>query len=243
MGDPGNPTNPDTGADAEPDPDQPGWASPTPPPPSSAPPPATEPVPSSVPPPPSQAPTWGSAPQWGAPQPAWGAPPPGGPPPGMPPPGMPPPAGPGGGWAPQGPVVAPKKRRLTWLWFLIPILVVFLAAATVAIVFGVKLFTGPVDATNDYYAELKVGNYARAYTHLCSDLQVRYTVSEFDQLQRNDARTLGRIRAYKFDTSNFENGDVFVRGTVIRSPFNQHRIEVRLVREDSDWKVCSVRNL
>ncbi|MGZ4689234.1 MAG: Rv0361 family membrane protein [Acidimicrobiia bacterium] len=238
MGDPGNPTNPDTGADAEPDPDQPGWASPTPPPPSSAPPPATEPVPSSVPPPPSQAPTWGSAPQWGAPQPAWGAPPPGGPPP-----GMPPPAGPGGGWAPQGPVVAPKKRRLTWLWFLIPILVVFLAAATVAIVFGVKLFTGPVDATNDYYAELKVGNYARAYTHLCSDLQVRYTVSEFDQLQRNDARTLGRIRAYKFDTSNFENGDVFVRGTVIRSPFNQHRIEVRLVREDSDWKVCSVRNL
>ncbi|MGZ6964849.1 MAG: Rv0361 family membrane protein [Acidimicrobiia bacterium] len=238
MGDPGNPTNPDTGADAEPDPDQPGWASPTPPPPSSAPPPATEPVPSSVPPPPSQAPTWGSAPQWGAPQPAWGAPPPGGPPP-----GMPPPAGPGGGWAPQGPVVAPKKRRLTWLWFLIPILVVFLAAASVAVVFGVKLFTGPVDATNDYYAELKVGNYARAYTHLCSDLQVRYTVSEFDQLQRNDARTLGRIRAYKFDTSNFENGDVFVRGTVIRSPFNQHRIEVRLVREDSDWKVCSVRNL
>ncbi|MGZ4802534.1 MAG: Rv0361 family membrane protein [Acidimicrobiia bacterium] len=238
MGDPGNPTNPDSGSDAEPDPDQPGWASPTPPPPSSAPPPATEPVPSSVPPPPSQAPTWGSAPQWGAPQPAWGAPPPGGPPP-----GMPPPAGPGGGWAPQGPVVAPKKRRLTWLWFLIPILVVFLAAATVAIVFGVKLFTGPVDATNDYYAELKVGNYARAYTHLCSDLQVRYTVSEFDQLQRNDARTLGRIRAYKFDTSNFENGDVFVRGTVIRSPFNQHRIEVRLVREDSDWKVCSVRNL
>ena len=80
-------------------------------------------------------------PPWGTPPPTWGAPPPGGPVP---------PGGAGGGWQPPGPPV--KKRRLTWLWILIPVLVVFVASAVVVGVFAVRLAVEPIDATNDYFA-------------------------------------------------------------------------------------------
>jgi hypothetical protein len=263
MGQPGNPTEPGPPAEgSEPDPEQAGWASPTPPPPPPPPPapgapptysqPPSAPTPTyqqppSEPPaqPPAQPPA--ATPAWGAQQPAWGSEPPvwGTPPPG----GVAPPTAPGAGWVPPGPGAGPppKKRRLTWLWFLIPTLVVFVAAFVVIIVFAVKLVGGPIEATNDYYADVKAARYASAYDHLCSSQRVNYTRRQFADLLSRDAQSKGRVEEYDFHDSELNSDDdgdtVFsdatVKGTVRRSG-TDYETRVRLRKEDGDWKVCAV---
>src|SRR5262245_31309515 len=133
MGDPGNPTDDGT----ERDPEQPGWASPTPPPPAASPPPPVDPTQPAAAPPPPPAATQPTTPAWGAP-----------------PPEAPGPPGGAATWAPP-PGPPPKKRRLTWLWILIPLMFVLVAATVVTVIFGVKLFIGPIDATDDYYANIR----------------------------------------------------------------------------------------
>lgn len=233
MGDPGNPSNPNPGPGPEPDPDQPGWASPTPhpppPPPSDAPPPDApppEPAPTAPQPqapftPPTQAPAWGTPP------PVWGTPPPAAPTP---------PAG-AGGWTP-GP--KPKKRRLTWLWILIPVLLVFVASTVVVIVFVVKLALGPVQTTNDYYADLHHRDYSAAYGKLCFAIQRDIPESRYIALQRSDARSKGAVEDYDFSSSHIENGNATTTGTVVRAG-QEYNATIGLRKEDGDWKVCSIR--
>jgi hypothetical protein len=236
MGDSGNPTD---GTPQEPDPDQPGWASPNPPP-------APEPTPPSAapwgtPPPAAPDPPAGSTPaappppQPAAP-PAWGTPPP---------PAAPgPPAGTPGWGQPGG--APPKKRRLTWLWLLIPLMAVLVAATVVAGIFGVKLFTAPVDATNGYYADLSAGRYDQAYARLCSPAQRAFSESRFVQSQERDERAQGRISSYDFDDvelgddNDFDTGyiDATVKGTVVRDGRSTDVI-VGLRHEDGDWHVCA----
>jgi hypothetical protein len=238
MGDPGNPT--DGGIPPEPDPDQPGWASPTPPP--AAPPPATPPP---TPPAPAPEPTQPTAPAWGttpptagapATAPAWGTPPPAAP---VPPGGTP-------GWGDAG-GVPPRKRRLTWLWFLIPLMGVFVAATVVVVVFGVKLFTEPVDATNDFYADLSAGRYEEAYAALCSPAQRAFSEAQFVQDQEQTEQTQGRITDYDFDNVEFSNTDddfdsdvidATVKGTISRDG-RSYDVVVGLQREDGEWRVCA----
>ncbi len=241
MGDPGNPTDPGATSGSEPDPDQPGWASPNPPPPPVNPPaeptgpPAGTPPPFTPPPVPPQPP---SAPSWGTPPPGWGTPPAGGTvPPGAVPPVPVPPAA--AGWN-QPPAAAPKKRRLTWLWILIPTLLVFLVATVVVIVFAVKLVAKPIDTTNDYYSALKSGQYDDAYNELCSPLQSRYSEQDFADLQRSDARTKGRVTGYDFHEFHIENGDSTVTGQVSRGS-TDYDTTVGLRKESGDWKICSIR--
>jgi flagellar basal body-associated protein FliL len=243
MGDPGNPT--DGGTPPEPDPDQPGWASPNPP---ETPPPA-------APPPPSPEPTQPNAPAWGttppaatppppptAPQataPAWGTPPPAAP---GPPAGTP-------GWSdPGGP--PPKKRRLTWLWLLIPLMLVFVAATVVVVVFGVKLFTEPVDATNDFYADLSAARYEEAYAQLCTPAQRAFSEAQFVQNQERTEQTQGRISRYNFDNVEFSNTDddfesdvidATVKGTITREG-REFDVVVGLQHEDGEWRVCASAN-
>jgi hypothetical protein len=216
MGDPGNPT--DGGTPPEPDPDQPGWASPNPPPAAPSPPP----------PPPSPEPTPPGAPAWGTPPPA--AP---GPPAATP------------GWGQPG-GASPRKRRLTWLWFLIPLLVVLVAATVVSGIFGVKLFTEPVDATNDFYADLSSGRYEEAYARLCSPAQRAFSESQFVQSQQREERAQGRISSYDFDDIELgdDNGfnddviDATVKGTIVREG-RSFDVVVGLRHEDGDWRVCA----
>jgi hypothetical protein len=239
MGDPGNPSNPNVGS--EPDPDQPGWASPTPPPPSTPPsetPPPEPQAPIAAPVPPEPAPTApqpqapvtapSAAPAWGTPPPVWGTPPPVAPTP---------PAAAGGGWTP-GP--KPKKRRLTWLWILIPVLLVFVASTVVVIVFVVKLALGPVQTTNDYYADLHHRDYAAAYGKLCFAIQRDVPEGRYIALQASDARSKGAVDDYDFSSSHIENGNATTTGTVTRAG-QQYNATIGLRKENGDWKVCSIR--
>jgi len=176
-------------------------------------------------------------PVWGPPPaPVWGAPPP---PPSGPPAGTStwgPPAGPGG-------VQPPRKRRLTWVWFLIPVLIVFLASSTVVGVFGVKLYEQPIDATNRYYAAIRAGRYEDAYRQLCATRRFATTVSAFAATEQraNDARP---ITAYDFIGLDFPKDanseiDIITTGTVTRNGFD-HDTRVGLVREDDEWRVCTI---
>jgi hypothetical protein len=236
MGDPGNPTDPDVGR--EPDPDRPGWASPTPPPsqPPPTPPPAapTPPPPPPPAPPPEPGPTQpgapapGAAPAWGTPAPGWGAAPPG---------GAVPPTAAGGGWTQPG--AAPRKRRLTWVWILIPVLLVFVVSTVVVIVFAVRLLTGPIQTTNDYYADLRDGQYVAAYSELCSGVRGDLTQADFVDLQRSDARTKGRVTSFDFHSFEIHNHTAVTTGTVDRGG-SQYDSHVGLRKEGGDWKVCSV---
>lgn len=219
MGDPGNPTN--GGVEPEPDPDQPGWASPTPPPPPE-PAPAVPPVPQA----PPVAPTPAPAP---AAPPAWGTPPPG---------GAAPPAAPGAGWTP--PPAGAKKRRLTWLWILIPVLVVLVASTVVVIVFAVRLITGPVGTTNDYYADLRDGRYAAAYSELCTSVRVRISQSDFIDIQRGDEQTKGRVSSFDFHSSEVHDDTATTSGTVDRGG-STYDARVGLQKQGGEWKICAVR--
>jgi hypothetical protein len=181
-----------------------------------------------VPPTPPAAPT--PQPAWGAPPPVWGTPPPGAPiPPGGGVPG-------GGGWTP-GPV--PRKRRLTWLWILIPVLLVFVASTVVVIVFVTKLVTAPIQTTNDYYADLRDGRYTAAYGELCSLRREEVTLDDFTSQQRSQPR----VQSFDFDNIDFSSNrsdvDVVVKGTVTRNGFDRDT-HVGLWREDDHWKVCTI---
>lgn len=235
----GDPSNPNVGPGPEPDPDQPGWASPAPPPPAA--PPAADPPPPDAPPtvPPAPVPP---APQPAAPVPpaAWGTPSVAGSPPvwATPPPAGPtPPAGGGAGWTP-GP--RPKKRRLTWLWILIPTLLVFAVSTVVVIVFVAKLVLGPVETTNDYYADLHDRDYVAAYGKLCFAIQRDVSQDRYVQLQESDTRSKGAVEDYDFSSSHIENGTATTTGTVVRSG-SEYNATIGLRKEDGDWKICSIR--
>jgi hypothetical protein len=230
MGEPGNP-NPDVDPGPEPDPDRPGWASPTPPPPV---PPAPQPEPPASPPPaspPPVPPTPAAAPPpappaWGTPGAGW-----------TPPPGATPPPATGGGWTPGPP---PRKRRLTWLWILIPVLLVFAASTVVVIVFAVRLVLGPVQTTNDYYADLRDRDYPSAYDRLCSAVRSEISETRFEQIQRSDVATKGSIEDYDFSSSHIENDDATTTGTVRRAG-QEYDARIELRKEDGDWRICAVR--
>ncbi len=125
------------------------------------------------------------------------------------------------------------------MWILIPTLLVFLASLVVVIVFAVKLLTGPVQTTNDYYADVRDGRYVAAYGQLCSPLQRRISQSDFIDIQRSDNQSKGRISSYDFHSFHIENSIATVTGTVERGG-SSYDARVGLRKESGDWKVCSV---
>ncbi len=142
-----------------------------------------------------------------------------------------------GGWQPGPP---PKKRRLTWLWILIPVLLVLVASTVVVIVFAVRLVLGPVQTTNDYYADLKDRDYTAAYGELCAAIQREITPTRFEQIQRSDVATKGTIEDYDFSSSHIHNDTATTTGTVRRAG-QDYDARIGLRKEDGDWKICSVR--
>jgi hypothetical protein len=125
-------------------------------------------------------------------------------------------------------------------------MVVLVGATVVAGIFGVKLFTEPVDATNDFYADLSAGRYAEAYAQLCTPAQRAFSESQFVRSQEQDERLRGRITSYDFDDvelgdDNDFNDDVIdatVKGTIVRDG-RSFDVAVGLRHEDGDWHVCA----
>jgi hypothetical protein len=129
---------------------------------------------------------------------------------------------------------------LTWLWILIPVLMVFLASTIVVIVFAIKLITGPVETTNSYYSDLRNRDYAGAYTELCGSLRSQISRTGFIELQQGDERTKGRVTSYNFSNSEIHNHSAVVTGDVERGG-SRYSARLALSRENGDWKVCGVR--
>lgn len=151
----------------------------------------------------------------------------------------PPPTGPGAppagsGWEPPPPPV--KKRRLTWLWILIPVLLVFFTSVVLIVVFAVRAIVGPIETTDDYFTALRDQNYSEAYDLRCAAFKAQ--ISEPDFAQREQAN--GPVRS--FDINGFDRNDdsATTEGDVTRAGVNYH-VTVRLEKEDGDWKICEIR--
>jgi hypothetical protein len=129
-------------------------------------------------------------------------------------------------------------------------MLVFVAATVVVVVFGVKLFTEPVDATNDFYADLSAARYEEAYAKLCSPAQRAFSEAQFVQNQERTEQSQGRISRYDFDNVEFSNTDddfksdvidATVKGTITRDG-RTFDVVVGLQHEDGEWRVCASAN-
>ncbi len=253
MGDPGNPTDGGTPPEPDPDPDQPGWASPHPPdlrrprrhPQRLAP----------AGPDRAHAARWPSAVRGDSPAADRTGGARGGTTPRPHPPGArrrprprDRPRAPGApAWGDPA-ARPPKKRRLTWLWFLIPLMLVFVAATVVTVVFGVKIFTEPVDATNDYYADLSAGRYEAAYARLCTPAKRAFSESAF--VAEPGTGRARRTAASPTTTSTTSSWATTATSTATRStppsrgPSTRDGrtfdVAVGLQHEDGEWHVCAI---
>jgi hypothetical protein len=180
-------------------------------------------------------------PGWASPTPPTpAAPPP--PPPAPPTPASfgtpPPPTVPGAppaasGWEPPAPAV--KKRRLTWLWILIPVLLVFVTSVVLIAVFAIRAIVGPIETTDDYFTALRDQNYSKAYDLRCAAFKAQ--ISEPDFAQREQAN--GSVSDFNINDFQRQNDTTTTEGDVTRSGVSYH-VTVRLEKEDGDWKVCEI---
>jgi hypothetical protein len=140
---------------------------------------------------------------------------------------------------PGGPAPV-RKRRLTWLWILIPVLFVFLASLVLVIVFGIRLFVGPLLATEDYFEALRERDYAEAYSDRCASFQRGTSLQEFEDAHGN--LTFGDFEFDNLEDLDLGGDEATARGTV--EVDNQRiDVDVDLEREDGDWKVCRVSTI
>lgn len=126
------------------------------------------------------------------------------------------------------------------MWILIPVLLVFVTSSVVVVVFATKLISAPIQATNDYYADLRAGHYLAAYNQMCDRRQRNLPYTDF----RAQQSAAGGVDSYDFTGIDFPNADsivdIIATGTVDRGGFT-YDARVGLTREDDDWKVCSVQ--
>jgi hypothetical protein len=188
--------------------------------------------------------TSGSEPDPG--QPGWASPTPPAPPPPPPPAqptpssfGTPPPTVPGvapvdSDWQPPPPAV--KKRRLTWLWILIPVLLVFVTSVVLIAVFAVRAIVGPIEATDDYFTALHDENYSEAYDLRCAAFKAQITEEDFTRREQVN----GPVGDFDFNGFDRTNDSATTEGDVTRSGVN-YRVTIRLEKEGDDWKVCEIR--
>jgi hypothetical protein len=121
------------------------------------------------------------------------------------------------------------------LWFLIPTLVVLVAATVVVIVFAGRLVIGPIAATEDYFDHLEDGEYVTAYESRCDRFKQQLSLDDFVERERN----AGTVTDFDFDDFDTDGEDAEVDGTVERGGF-RFQVRVHLESEDGDWKVCEI---
>jgi len=117
---------------------------------------------------------------------------------------------------------------------LVPLLMVFAAGFVFLVVEVVVEVARPIDATNEYLADVKAGRYREAYGRTC-----RYRPS-FEQfvaaLQRADDR-LGPLVAYDITGVDDTERGTFTKGTWTRGG-HKNRVAFEVREEGGEWKVC-----
>lgn len=136
----------------------------------------------------------------------------------------------------QPSAIQPKKSKL-WLWITLAIGIPVLICGIGAVIFGLFL-SGEVksqfDPVNKLYSAARDGESITDY--LCEDEKefgsVEINLEEYKDLN-------GEIDSFNFKSSDTTNGDTTITGTVTRED-GTFDAEVDLVKEDGDYKVCSI---
>jgi hypothetical protein len=120
---------------------------------------------------------------------------------------------------------------------------VFTVGLGLAIVGGVELFRGPVDATNQYLAALRARDSRAAYARSCLYAEDAPSYEDFVADQQRDEVRFGPVRAYDITESTFDGSGAQTRGTVVRGS-REYDVRFDLREYGDEWKVCSgvVRN-
>jgi hypothetical protein len=124
---------------------------------------------------------------------------------------------------------------------LIPLLVVFVAGVAFLAVEVVGFVAEPIDATNEYLADLQARRYEAAYDRTCTYASVTPTLDQFVAQQRAIDASLGRLTGYDITGSNFTDGGATTDGTWTRGG-RELDVSFRLDQVGDDWKVCAVRD-
>ena len=121
---------------------------------------------------------------------------------------------------------------------LVGLVSVLLAGTVLGIVLGVDVFSKPVDATNQYYADVQAHRYRAAYNQLCTARRVNVTFADFVQQQIRHNRISGPLRSYDFFVGVVAGNDGRALGTEHRR--NDRDVRVDLDKQGSVWKVCTI---
>ena len=122
---------------------------------------------------------------------------------------------------------------------LIGVLIVLVAGIVVAVVLAVDVFSKPVDATNEYYANVRAaGRYRAAYNDLCEPSRTTLSFGGFVRQERSRNRLDGPLRSYDFYVGTVNGDDGRAIGTEHRNV--DRDVEVHLDKEADTWKVCSI---
>jgi hypothetical protein len=132
----------------------------------------------------------------------------------------------------------PNKRKLTWLWILLGVLVLIAALVVVAVVLFVRTLAGPIDATNDVLAQVKVENYEKAYRLSCSEDRELYTLEQYTQVFVNTKDARGALESYDVNYSSVDGDTAEVRYDLEFADGTTDRFEAQAHKENGDWRVC-----
>ncbi len=132
----------------------------------------------------------------------------------------------------------PPKRKLTWLWILIGVLLLIAALVVVAVVLFLRTLSGPIDATNEVLAQIKAGNYADARRLSCSADRELYDEAKYTRLFTDIVSDKGAVESYDVNFSNVDGNRAEVRYDIEFSRDGHERYEAVAVREQGDWRAC-----
>ncbi len=138
-------------------------------------------------------------------------------------------------WVPPAP---PPKRKLTWLWILLGVLVLIAALVVVAVVLFIRTLAGPIDSTNAVLAQIKAENYAAAYRISCSADRELYTLEQYEQVFVNTTDAKGALVSYDVNYSSVSGSDADVRYDVEFARGSSDRLEAEAHKENGTWRTC-----
>lgn len=122
---------------------------------------------------------------------------------------------------------------------LVPLLALFGVGAVLFGIEAFELYREPIDATNDYLADVRAGRYAEAYSQLCTVTRLSLSEDDYVARQQADERDLGPITSYDIYESELDSdGGAVTGGEVVRGG-RVYDEEFRLREEGGRWRMCS----
>ena len=112
-----------------------------------------------------------------------------------------------------------------------------------AVVVAVGAFTKPADATNAYLRDVRAGQYAAAYSHLCTARRDERSLAAFRaQLQgAGPQNQIDRFNVYYSVVHG--NGRTATTRYTLNRVLTRERWEVDLVKEGGQWRLCHFTQL